>query len=135
MAKSDKTAASSRSPTEVDRVVGENLRQARLARGQTLSEVSEAMGISHQQLQKYETGANRLSAGMIDRAATVLGVTIASLFLRPAAGRGGKKDGPDKAARKLDALREEAGWLLARTESEADLKQMLAVLRALALKR
>lgn len=135
MAKSDKTAASSRSPTEVDRVVGENLRQARLARGQTLSEVSEAMGISHQQLQKYETGANRLSAGMIDRAATVLGVTIASLFLRPAAGPGGKKDGSDKAARKLDALREEAGWLLARTESEADLKQMLAVLRALALKR
>lgn len=130
MGQQKKTAATSRSPTEVDRVVGENLREVRIRRGRTLSEVAEEMGVSHQQLQKYETGANRLSAGMIDRAATVLGVTIASLFVRA--------DGPvkngrtDKVARRLDALREEAGWLLARTESEAELSQMVAVLRVLA---
>lgn len=112
--------------------MGDNLRQARIRRGQTLSEVSEEMGISHQQLHKYETGANRLSAGMIDRAATVLGVSIASLFVRPEGLR--RKAGADKAVRRLDALREEAGWLLARTGSEAELKQMVAVLRALAMK-
>lgn len=129
MGQSRKTASASRAPTEVDRVVGENVRKARIKRGSTLQELAEALGISHQQLQKYETGANRLSAGMIDRVATVLGVSIASLFSRPeeTAPRGG----PGKTARRLDALREEAGWLLSRTESEADLKQMIAVLRAM----
>lgn len=134
MGQSKQMASATRSPTPVDRVVGENLRQARIRRGGTLSEVSQEMGISHQQLQKYETGANRLSAGMIDRAATVLGVSIASLFVRPQTETSGKKASADKAARRLDALREEAGWLLARTDSEEDLKQMVAVLRALAEK-
>lgn len=132
MGQSRKPASASRAPTDVDRVVGDNLRQARISRGQTLAEVSEAMGVSHQQLQKYETGANRLSAGMIEKASTVLGVSIASLFKRPEGAPSGGS--PGKAARRLDALREEAGWLLARTESEADLKQMVAVLRALARK-
>lgn len=132
MGQSDRTGSASRAPTEVDRVVGENLRQARLRRGQTLAEVSEAMGVSHQQLQKYETGANRLSAGMIDRASTVLGVPIASLFKRSGALQ--TEGRADKAARRRDALREEAGWLLARAESEADLRQMVAVLRALVRK-
>lgn len=95
-------------------------------------EVAAELGISHQQLQKYETGSNRLSAGMIDRVATVLGVSIASLFNRPKQSAG--QSGPGKAARRLDALREEAGWLLARTESETDLKMMVAVLRAMSAK-
>lgn len=132
MGQSKKTASASRAPTDVDRVVGDNIRQVRISRGQTLAEVSEAMGVSHQQLQKYETGANRLSAGMIEKASTVLGVSIASLFERSEGAPSGGS--PGKAARRLDALREEAGWLLARTESEADLKQMVAVLRALARK-
>lgn len=130
MGQSKKTAPASRAPTEVDRVVGENVRQARTRRGRTLQEVAEELGISHQQLQKYETGTNRLSAGMIDRAATVLGVPVASLFIRPE--ETGSRTAPGKVARRLDALREEAGWLLARTESEAELKQMVAVLRVLA---
>jgi len=131
MAKSKKASAGSRSPTDVDRVVGENLRQARIRRGRTLAEVSEETGVSHQQLQKYETGANRLSAGMIEKASGVLGVSIASLFMRPEGA--GTKGGQDKAERRLDALREEAGWLLARTQSEAELRQMVAVLRARAI--
>ncbi|WP_114105165.1 helix-turn-helix domain-containing protein [Hyphomonas sp. CACIAM 19H1] len=132
MGQSKKTASASRAPTEVDRVVGENVRQARTRRGRTQMEVAADLGISHQQLQKYETGSNRLSAGMIDRVATVLGVSIASLFTRPKQSTG--QSGPGKAARRLDALREEAGWLLARTESETDLKMMVAVLRAMSAK-
>ena len=46
----------SRSPTEIDKLVGTNVRRVRLERGLTLSDLGEQLGISHQQLQKYETG-------------------------------------------------------------------------------
>lgn len=41
-----------------DLVVGANVRQLRVDAGLTLLELAEALGISHQQLQKYETGAS-----------------------------------------------------------------------------
>jgi transcriptional regulator with XRE-family HTH domain len=72
--------ASSRSPTETDIQVGRNIRTLRIEAGLTLSELGEALGISHQQLQKYETGTNRLSAGMLAAVARVLRVPIQSLF-------------------------------------------------------
>ena len=70
----------SRSPTEIDKLVGRNVRRVRLERGLTLSDLGEQLGISHQQLQKYETGTNRLSAGMLCALAEVLEVRIESLF-------------------------------------------------------
>ncbi|KCZ95656.1 DNA-binding protein, partial [Hyphomonas oceanitis SCH89] len=46
----------------------------------TLAELSLGLGISHQQLQKYETGMNRLSAGIIMDVAKRLDVSLAELF-------------------------------------------------------
>lgn len=46
----------------------------------TLAELGTELGISHQQLQKYETGTNRLSAGMLSSVASVLRIPVASLF-------------------------------------------------------
>lgn len=74
---------SSRSPTAVDKAVGERIRQLRTEAGKTLSELGAELGISHQQLQKYETGANRLSAGMLAKVAAVLDVSIQDLFNEP----------------------------------------------------
>lgn len=73
----------SRSPTEIDRLVGDNLRRIRIDRNETLSETGLALGISHQQLQKYETGTNRLSAGMLKKAADHFSVSVADLFDDP----------------------------------------------------
>lgn len=47
-----------------DLVIGAHVRRLRADAGLKLLEL-EALGISHQQLQKYETGANRISAGML----------------------------------------------------------------------
>ncbi|MBK8199194.1 MAG: helix-turn-helix transcriptional regulator [Acidobacteria bacterium] len=70
----------SRSPTEIDKQVGRNIRTLRTEADMTLDEMGDALGISHQQLQKYETGTNRLSAGMLAAVARVLRVPIQSLF-------------------------------------------------------
>ena len=72
-----------RSPTEIDKQVGRNIRTLRTEAGMTLDEMGDALGISHQQLQKYETGTNRLSAGMLAKVAATLRVPIQTLFDAP----------------------------------------------------
>lgn len=70
----------SRAPTTIDVQVGETIRKMRIARHMTLAELGSELGISHQQLQKYETGTNRLSAGMLHSVATVFRIGIEDLF-------------------------------------------------------
>ncbi|HYC99268.1 helix-turn-helix transcriptional regulator [Brevundimonas sp.] len=64
----------------VDRFVGERLRTARLQRGMSQTELGQAMNLSFQQIQKYERGANRISASMLVRAARALGWPVADFF-------------------------------------------------------
>jgi transcriptional regulator with XRE-family HTH domain len=129
MKKTDETGTGSRAPTDVDRLVGENVRRLRLKRNGTLSGLSADLGISHQQLQKYETGSNRLSAGMISRLAEVFGVPITTLF-QVTEDRARKT--VSRSTQRIDALKEEGAWLLGRAESEETLQQMVNVLRVLA---
>ena len=117
-----------RSPTDVDRLVGENIRRLRIRRNLTLAQTAGELGISHQQLQKYETGANRLSAGTLYNAAAVLGVSIETLFVDEDTGParpGGRK------ATAMDKLRSEGTYWLGRAGSEQKLRQMVQVLKAL----
>ena len=53
---------------------------SRLALGLTMQEVAAALGVPYQQLHKYETGANRLSAGRLFLLAEALGVGVAHFF-------------------------------------------------------
>lgn len=50
---------------EVDRLVGDRIRRRRILVGLTQDELGDVLGISYQQIQKYETGANRVSAGRL----------------------------------------------------------------------
>jgi transcriptional regulator with XRE-family HTH domain len=63
-----------------DIVVGENLRRIRLAMGFSQEALAGEVGLSFQQIQKYEWGANRLSAGRMVELAKVLGVEVADFF-------------------------------------------------------
>jgi len=56
---------SSLTASEVDRLVGDRIRRRRILMGLTQDQLGEALGISYQQIQKYETGANRVSAGRL----------------------------------------------------------------------
>jgi len=73
-------AKTSRAPSDIDRHVGEIVRKIRQDRNMTLAETGQMLGISHQQLQKYETGTNRLSAGMLHGVAQVFGLPISAFF-------------------------------------------------------
>lgn len=75
-----KIGRTSRAPTDIDIAIGKYIRKRRLDMGMTLAELGADLGISHQQLQKYEIGTNRLSAGTLYQTAAVLRVTIHDLF-------------------------------------------------------
>jgi transcriptional regulator with XRE-family HTH domain len=67
-------------PHPIDVSVGERLRQARKVRGISQGLLGEAIGISFQQVQKYERGFNRVSASKLAEAALYLGVPIQYFF-------------------------------------------------------
>ncbi len=67
-------------PHPVDLHVGKRVKEIRTMRGLTQSNVADMLGISFQQLQKYETGANRVSASRMFELAQLLKVPPAYFF-------------------------------------------------------
>lgn len=67
-------------PHPVDTHVGKRIKEIRTVRGMTQSNVAEHLGISFQQLQKYETGANRVSASRMFELSKLLNITPAFFF-------------------------------------------------------
>jgi transcriptional regulator with XRE-family HTH domain len=67
-------------PTSIDIAVGRNVRIWRMARGMSQAQLASRLGVTFQQLQKYEVGANRIGTGRLVKAAAVLGIPIATLF-------------------------------------------------------
>jgi transcriptional regulator with XRE-family HTH domain len=114
----------SRAPTAIDQMVGEKIRKLRLDRNMTLAELGSELGISHQQLQKYETGTNRLSAGMLSNVADVLRVSITDLF-EDTTNRKGSAPDP------LERARNECHSWINRANSVDKLGSMARVLKAL----
>lgn len=64
----------------VDAHVGQKIRQQRWLIGMTQQQLAERVGIKFQQIQKYETGANRVSASRLWGIAEVLGVPVSYFF-------------------------------------------------------
>lgn len=66
-------------PDPVDIAVGARVRVLRNARGFSQSKLAEDIGVTFQQVQKYERGANRISISMLTRIAHSLGTTLPDL--------------------------------------------------------
>jgi transcriptional regulator with XRE-family HTH domain len=66
-------------PDPIDVAVGVRLRIRRKFLGLSQTALGEALGITFQQIQKYERGSNRISASMLVRAAEKLETSVASL--------------------------------------------------------
>lgn len=64
----------------VDVHVGRKIRQRRWVIGMTQQQLADAVGIKFQQIQKYETGMNRVSASRLWDVATTLDVGIEFFF-------------------------------------------------------
>ncbi|SLN30093.1 transcriptional repressor DicA [Roseivivax jejudonensis] len=64
----------------VDKCIGARVRAQRQARGLTQRDLGERLGVRFQQIQKYESGQNRISAAQMWRIASVLDVSITHFF-------------------------------------------------------
>jgi len=64
----------------VDVAVGARIRLFRKMRGLSQQALAESAGVTFQQIQKYERGANRVSASMLARIAGALRTPISELF-------------------------------------------------------
>ena len=71
---------SAKSPSPIDVTVGRNVRIWRMAKGLSQAQLARRLGVTFQQVQKYEVGANRIGTGRLVRLAGILGVPIAALF-------------------------------------------------------
>ena len=69
-----------KSPTEMDRHVGNRLRMRRMLIGMSQEKLGDALGLTFQQVQKYEKGTNRIGAGRLQEIAHVLGVVPAYFY-------------------------------------------------------
>ena len=66
--------------TEGDRVVGERIASLRKAKPLSQTALGSAVGVTYQQVQKYETGRNRIGASRLRQIADVLGVPVSTFF-------------------------------------------------------
>jgi transcriptional regulator with XRE-family HTH domain len=64
----------------VDIAVGARIRLLRKVRGLSQQALADSAGVTFQQIQKYERGANRVSASMLSRIAGTLQAPVAEMF-------------------------------------------------------
>ncbi len=67
-------------PDPIDLAVGDAVRTRRIIPGMSQTLLAESIGVTFQQLQKYETGANRVSASVLYRLSRVLSLPVMAFF-------------------------------------------------------
>lgn len=65
---------------EIDRQIGQRLRRVRHERNISLDALASMIGVSYQQIQKYESGENRIAAATLHVVATAFETPIAWFF-------------------------------------------------------
>jgi transcriptional regulator with XRE-family HTH domain len=71
---------SQKSPNETDKYIGARIRLRRTALGMSQERLGEILGLTFQQVQKYEKGTNRVGAGRLQAIADAFGVPISYFF-------------------------------------------------------
>jgi transcriptional regulator with XRE-family HTH domain len=92
-------AAESRNPRHgaLDAALGERIRRRRRELGMSQSALGGKLGITFQQVQKYENGTNRVSATMLVKLSDALGMPVTEILHE------GEKTAPAKDAKAEDA--------------------------------
>jgi transcriptional regulator with XRE-family HTH domain len=83
--------AKDRRPHPIDVYVGNRLRLVRKMHNVSQEKLAENLGVTFQQVQKYENGTNRISASRLHQAAQVLDVPVSFFFPEPAS-EGSQRD-------------------------------------------
>lgn len=113
-------------PNQIDVTVGTRIRARRKLLGMSQEALAKALGVSFQQVQKYEKGTNRVSASTLYAVAKVLGVTSMDFFYETYA----EALAPEDAAPKIsDAFLAGGGVDLAKAYVELSPKLRSVVVR------
>jgi transcriptional regulator with XRE-family HTH domain len=75
-----KPMVNAKTPSPIDIHVGSRLRKRRRMLGMSQATMGERLGLTFQQVQKYEKGMNRIGASRLQQAADILGVTVPYFF-------------------------------------------------------
>lgn len=79
---------------QVDKLVGRNIRIFRTAKGISQTELGNAIGVTFQQVQKYERGFNRVGSSRLAKIAKALDAPVSSFFDNSANSADGPVSGP-----------------------------------------
>jgi transcriptional regulator with XRE-family HTH domain len=132
--------ASKKSPNPIDIHVGSRVRLRRMMLGMSQEKLGEHLGITFQQIQKYEKGTNRIGASRLQAIARVLSVPPAFFFedapgVMPVAGNQGF-DEPQSASYVVDFLSSSEGLSLnksfVRIKDSKTRKKIVDLVRAIA---
>ena len=69
-----------KAPNPVDKYVGSRVRMRRIMLGMSQEKLGEALGLTFQQVQKYEKGTNRVGASRVQQISEILQVPVSFLF-------------------------------------------------------
>ena len=69
-----------KAPNPVDKYVGSRVRMRRIMLGMSQEKLGEALGLTFQQIQKYEKGTNRVGASRLQQISEILQVPVSFLF-------------------------------------------------------
>ena len=110
-----------RDPNYIDVHVGSRLRMRRQIISMSQEKLGELLGITFQQVQKYEKGTNRISASRLFYAAKILGVPVQAFFEdlpNVEGGPGFSEASPDNTV--MTSLMNSEGIQLAKAFRDAD---------------
>ena len=83
-----------KSPNPIDKYVGLRIRMQRLLMQMSQQKLAGSLGLTFQQVQKYEKGTNRVGASRLQHIASILRVPVAFFFEGAPAGPGEKRASP-----------------------------------------
>jgi transcriptional regulator with XRE-family HTH domain len=84
----------------IDNVIGNNFRMLRANAGMSQMDIADQLGITFQQVQKYERGKNRIAASTLYRASKILNVGLMAFF-----------EGLDDDGKIIEFSRKEMEWV------------------------
>jgi transcriptional regulator with XRE-family HTH domain len=95
----EKTQMAKKSPDPTDRHVGSRVRMRRMMLGLSQEKLGDALGLTFQQVQKYEKGTNRIGASRLQQISHILQVPVAFFFegAPHLAGHAGMEEAPSPA--------------------------------------
>jgi len=118
--------------TSIDKHVGTRMRVRRILLGMSQEKLGDALGITFQQIQKYEKGTNRIGASRLHAMAGVLGVPV-QFFYDDYPGAG-PQAAPDTSAAQLLKRKDSVELLLAfnRVQNPRQRRALLKHVRSVA---